>query len=455
MTGWVDTSLWWHAYPLGLLDCPAQAQDLRTEHRLRRLTDWLDHVVELGLNGIALGPIFASATHGYDTVDYFEVDSRLGDRSDLDHVIAECHARGVRIMLDGVFNHVGDTHPDFLAAVEHGAGAPTEHLFRFHTPDGPAQGGRAPGQRPEYDCFEGHSQLVALNHADPAVVDLIVEVMTHWLARGVDGWRLDAAYAVPPEFWATVIGRVREQFPDCYLVGEVIHGDYVDIVTRTGMDAVTQYELWKSIWSSLNDQNFHELAWNLTRHNDFLDTFVPWTFVGNHDVTRIVSRLTRPESVSLAVVLLFLLGGTPAVYYGDELGLAGLKEERVGGDDAIRPALEPVPAEQIEGITALHRELIALRRRHPWLHRAHSHTEHLTNTVICLRMGDPDDPERWLQVGLNNDSAPTEFGTQSAELSPVPVIVAGRGAHQDGEAIRLDSFGWCVLAPQGSRDEGS
>nr|BFE76948.1 hypothetical protein GCM10020092_102490 [Actinoplanes digitatis] len=166
-------------------------------------------------------------------------------------------------------------------------------------------------------------------------------MMTHWLRRGADGWRLDAAYAVPAEFWAGVLPRVRAEFPDAYVVGEVIHGDYGDFVARSTVDSVTQYELWKAVWSALNEGNFFELAWALDRHNTFLDTFVPQTFLGNHDVTRLASRLIDARHLPHALALLLTVGGTPSVYAGDEQGFTGVKEDREHGDDAVRP---PFPA---------------------------------------------------------------------------------------------------------------
>ena len=261
-------------------------------------------------------------------------------------------------MLDGVFNHVGVGHPHFQAALA-GNDPAAEALFRIHRTEAGVH----------YDDFEGHQALPALNHDSPAVVDRVVDVMCHWLRRGASAWRLDAAYAVKPEFWAQVLPRVRAEFPDTWIVGEVIHGNYPDIVRRSGMDAVTQYELWKAAWSAPLEGNFFELDWCLKRHNDFLASFVPMTFIGNHDVTRIASRIGN-DKAALAATILFTVGGIPSIYYGDEQAFQGIKTDREGGDDEVRPAFPDTPAALSplgEPMRRIHHDLIGLRRRNPWL----------------------------------------------------------------------------------------
>src|ERR1700712_2319965 len=379
MPEWVQDAVWWHVYPLGFVgaerDAPA---DGAVTPRLGTLTGWLDYAVELGANGLALGPGFAASTHGYDTIDHSRIDPRLGDDAAFDALVAAAHDRGLRVLLDGVFNHVGREHPAFRAVLEQGPAAPTADWFRLRWPDGP-------DAEPQYDTFEGHGQLVALEHSTPAVADWVTDVMTSWLDRGADGWRLDAAYAVPPSFWTTVLPRVRERHPDAYVVGEVIHGDYARVVAESGMDAVTQYELWKAIWSSLNDGNLHELAHALGRHDGFLDSFVPLTFVGNHDVTRIASRLTDPANLPHALVVLFTVGGTPSVYAGDEEAFTGVKEAGAGGDAAVRPPFPDGPDELAPygwPTYRLHQELIGVRRRHRWLHRARTTVLHRDNRQL-------------------------------------------------------------------------
>jgi cyclomaltodextrinase len=225
--------------------------------------------------------------------------------------------------------------------------------------------------------------------------------MHHWLARGADGFRLDAAYAVKPEFWRPVLERLRRAHPQAWFVGEVIHGDYNVIAERSGLDSVTQYELWKAIWSSLNDANFFELAWSLQRHDQFVEHFLPLTFVGNHDVTRIASRLRDARHLPHALIVLFTVAGTPSVYAGDEQAFHGIKEERAGGDDAIRPAFPHDPgglAREGWPIYRLHQALIGLRRDRPWLQRGRLEVRTKTNTAIVYtcRQGD-----QLLRVALN------------------------------------------------------
>jgi cyclomaltodextrinase len=364
---WVRHAIWWQVYPLGFVGAWPPRDD-GDDHRLRRLEGWLDYAVGLGASGLALGPIFASETHGYDTVDHYRIDPRLGDEADFRTLVAAAHDRGLRVMLDGVFNHVGRGHPAFREVLERGAEAPAASWFRR----------RGDG----YENFEGHDALVALNHAEPAVADLAVEVMSHWLERGADGWRLDAAYAVPAQFWASVLPRVRQRHPAAYFAGEVIHGDYASFVSESTVDSVTQYELWKAIWGALSSRNFFELDHALGRHNEFLDAFTPLTFVGNHDVTRIASRLTDDRDIALAVAVLMTVGGTPTVYSGDEQGFTGVKEDREHGDDSVRPPFPEKPDDLMPygwSIYHRHQELIAVRRRNAWLHRARTRRIELTN----------------------------------------------------------------------------
>ena len=375
---WIDHAIWWQVYPLGATGAPIRPlpdtplTEPGAPARLDRLEPWLDYAVQLGANGLSLGPIFASSTHGYDTTDHLRIDPRLGDDAAFDRLAEACRARGLALMLDGVLGHVGTEHPLFRAAR---AGGDERSLFRFNDTAG----------GPGYATFEGHESLPALNHGSPEVRDLAVRVLTHWLDRGASAWRLDAAYGIAPAFWASVLPAVRERHPDAWFMGEVIHGDYAGFVRASTVDAVTQYELWKAAWSSLVDVNFYELDWCLKRHNEMLEHFTPATFVGNHDVTRIASKVGAGGAV-LAVVLLMTVGGVPSIYYGDEQAFRGVKTETLGGDDEVRPALPATPSElapQGAWMLRLHQDLIGLRRRHPWLVRARTEVTELDNPRIA------------------------------------------------------------------------
>jgi glycosidase len=203
----------------------------------------------------------------------------------------------------------------------------------------------------------------------------------------VDAWRLDAAYAQGADVWAPIMARVRAAHPDAWVFAEVIHGDYAEFVRTSGVDSVTQYELWHAIWDSLNDRNFFSLDWTLGRHRELCEQFRPQTFIGNHDVTRIASKLNDPRHGTLTAALLLLLPGVPSIYAGDEQGFTGVKEENHYGDDAVRPPFPGQPSELLpfgEAIHADYTELIGIRRRHPWLVGAALTVEELTNTFIAI-----------------------------------------------------------------------
>ncbi|GAA4180379.1 alpha-amylase family glycosyl hydrolase [Gryllotalpicola koreensis] len=411
---WVRSAVWWHIYPLGF------------GGGLRRIERYLDYARELGASGVALGPVFASETHGYDTVDHFRIDSRLGQDSDFDALIAAAHERGLRIALDGVFNHVGRSHPRFLQALEDPAVA-----REWFQPVGD-----------DFYVWEGHRQLVTLNHDSPAVADYVAAVMTHWLDRGASAWRLDAAYSVPRAFWARVLPRVRASHPEAYLWGEQIAGDYAGLVRDGGLDSVTQYELWKAIGSSIHDHNFFELAWSLKRHQQLLADFVPFTFLGNHDVSRVATRIGDSRHLAHAVVVLFTVAGTPAVYYGDERGLLGVKEDRVGGDDAVRPAypdrpdeLDPAGAE----LYRLHQRLIGLRRRNPWLHDARTEPLSVATTALAYESLGAADAAQGVTVLLNLADSPAELPTGGRTR-----LLDGAASY-DAERASVPPHGWAVL----------
>ncbi|MGY5766509.1 alpha-amylase family glycosyl hydrolase [Brachybacterium sp. DNPG3] len=461
LPAWIRTAICWQVYPLGFCGAPRHREDLVGEsygegagenvvHRLGRVVGWLDHLVSLGANVLILNPIFDSVSHGYDTLDHRRLDPRLGDDADFAQLVAACHERGIRLVLDGVFNHVSHHHPVVRAALAAGPDSPEGRRIRWADSgaagSGAADGGAADGGAADGTTgraahpygFEGNADLVELNLADPVVQDRIVEVMGWWLDRGADGWRLDAMYSAGAEAWEPILARVRAAHPEAWILGEVIHGDYPSIAQASGAHSVTQYELWKAVWSSLADGNLWELAHALGRHEQFLAEFLaeglPLTFVGNHDTTRIASQLPDGRDLAVAIALLALLPGVPVVYAGDEFGATGVKEERAGGDDAVRlpfpddpadaPARIPVLSpEAAPRILEAHRRLLGLRRRHPWLQTASVHVpeDALANEHALIELRARTGGERLL-LALN----------LSDEPAALPVGRVGEGV--DGRA---------------------
>jgi cyclomaltodextrinase / maltogenic alpha-amylase / neopullulanase len=436
VASWADHAVLWHVYPLGFTGAERAAlpPGEPVRHRLGQLTGWLDYAVELGCSGLLLGPVFASQTHGYDTVDHFRIDARLGDEDDFDALAAAAAGRGLRLILDGVFNHVGRGFPAFQAALHRGAGTPAARWFK-RTADGA-----------DFAVFEGHGQLVELDHDEPAVVEYVAEVMNHWLARGAGGWRLDAAYAVPPAFWAKVLPVVRAEHPDTWFLGEMIHGDYAAYAAESGLDSVTQYELWKAIWSSLNDRNFFELDHALGRHNAFCDSGLrPQTFTGNHDVTRLASMLDDPRHIGHALAVLCCVAGVPSIYYGDEQAFRGVKEHRAGGDDEIRPAFPASPAELAPDgwpVYRLHQRLIGFRRRHPWLARARTAAESLSPSAMALRAYGAGDGERVLLL-LNTGDDAHRFDIDTDGLAVAETAAPGE---PPAGPCMVPGHSWTILA---------
>lgn len=362
----LDHAVIWHLYPLTATGA-AIRESRRPGRGLGSLKAWLDYAVELGCDTILLAPIFASQAHGYDTLNHYEIDDRLGGQAEFDAFMQASRARGLKVLLDGVFNHVAAEHP----WVSEG------QLIKRDDAGSPVG-------------WEGHDSLVELDHANPQVADEVVAIMEHWLAQGISGWRLDVAYAVPNEFWADVTGRVRENYPDAVFLGEVIHGDYTLQVTEGHLDAVTQYELWKAIHSSIADTNFFELTHALGRHNDFLAAGHMQTFVGNHDVDRIAS-LVGDEGAALAVAVLLSLPGVPSIYHGDEQAFRGMRGEGYAADDAVRPELPLAPEELArvgQWMYEHHQRLIGFRRRHAWLQHARVEVQETSNETLSYRVTD-------------------------------------------------------------------
>jgi glycosidase len=339
MADWVKEAIFYHIYPLGLCGAPARNDFQAPESpRLEQLYGWLDHIQNLGANALYLGPVFESSAHGYDTADYFRVDRRLGNYQTLAELSAELHRRGMRLVLDGVFNHVGR---DFWAFKDVLAkGRDSAYCDWFYSLD---FSGRSPYGDPfSYEGWSGHYDLVKLNLHNSAVRDHLFQAVAQWIAEyNIDGIRLDAADQLDLGFMKALAVFCRSRRPDFWLVGEVIHGDYRNWANPQTLDAVTNYECYKGLYSSHVDKNYFEIAYALNRQfgeGGIYRGLHLYNFADNHDVNRVATSLSNPAHLYPLYSLLFTMPGVPSLYYGSEWGIEGQRTNH--SDSALRPQLD-------------------------------------------------------------------------------------------------------------------
>ena len=370
MAHWAWDSFFYHIYPLGLCGAPARNDFASApEPRLERLHGWIGHIRELGANALYLGPVFESTAHGYDTADYYHVDRRLGTDQSLRSLVAACHEAGIRVVLDGVFNHVGRDFWAFRDVQANGADSAYRDWFaglRFN--------GRSPyGDAFSYEGWQGHFDLVKLNVGNPAVREHLFGAVESWIRDfGIDGLRLDAADVLDLDFQRALAAFCRERKPDFWLTGEVVHGDYRRWANPAGLDSVTNYEAFKGLYSSLVDRNYFEIAYALTRQfgpEGVYRDLPLYNFVDNHDQDRVASRFAERRNLYPLYCLLFTMPGVPSIYYGSEWAIEG---KRLPGEDGpVRPALDlasapslgaaPELAGAIERLARIRAESAALR----------------------------------------------------------------------------------------------
>ncbi|HSQ26865.1 MAG TPA: alpha-amylase family glycosyl hydrolase [Anaerolineales bacterium] len=338
-TGSVRDGVFYHIYPLGLLGAPQRNDfSLEPQPRLNGLRAWIPHLRQLGITDLYLGPLFESTTHGYDTADYYHLDRRLGTDENLRDLIGDLHNNHIRVILDGVFNHVGRDFWAFRDLRQNGVNSPYVDWFK-----GITFSSQSPMGDPfTYKPWSGHYDLVELNLHNPAVRQHLLDAVSVWINDfGIDGLRLDVADCLDLDFQRDLAAFCRTQKPGFWLMGEVIHGDYRRWANPQTLDSVTNYEIYKGLYSSLVDKNYFEIAYALNRQFGEAGLYrgLPlYNFADNHDVSRVASSLTNHEHLYPLYCLLFTMPGIPSIYYGSEWGLAGVRTPE--SDIALRPALD-------------------------------------------------------------------------------------------------------------------
>lgn len=335
---WYDEAIFYHIYPLGLCGAPKENSYGETVHRLQELLPWIRHIKETGFNAVYIGPLFESVGHGYETTDYKKLDSRLGDNQDLTDFVRACHNEGIRVILDGVFNHTGR---DFFAFQDIRKNRENSPYLDWYC-NVNFGGNTEYNDGFSYENWGGYNLLVKLNQHNPAVRDYICDVIRFWVSEfDIDGIRLDAADVLDFEYMKALRHVANEVKPDFWLMGEVIHGDYTRWVNEGTLHSVTNYHLHKALYSGHNDHNFFEIAHTVKRLYEMggnrPEGLKLYNFVDNHDVERIYTKLTNKAHFTPVHILLYTLPGIPSIYYGSEFAIEGKKER--GSDASLRPAL--------------------------------------------------------------------------------------------------------------------
>lgn len=456
MAKWYEEAEFYHIYPIGLLGAPRRNEGGEVVHRLERLTEeWLPYLKETGFGAVYIGPLFESVSHGYDTTDYKLVDRRLGDNGDFKRFVSVAHDLGIRVVVDGVFNHTGREFFAFRDIREKKWDSPFRNWYKRVNFDGNSsyQDGFS------YESWRGCAELVNLNPWEEAVREYLLGVIDFWIEEfDIDGIRLDCADCLEFSFMEEMRRRTGEKKEDFWLMGEVIHGDYGRYIgdgTRM-LHSVTNYELHKGIYSGHNDHNYFEIAHTIRREFDenggIYKGMKLYTFIDNHDVERIYSKLRNKEHIVPVHTLLYLLPGIPSVYYGSEFGIEGIKEN--GSDDPLRPALDlkdmretnPHP-EILEWI----RVLSGVRRNHKACVNGRYRELLLTNRQYAFaRMEDEDE----VIAVLNNDEQATEVSVQvpSGDKSYQDVVSGEIFVPEGGRiSVALKPCGSRILVLQGAK----
>ena len=391
---WANESVFYQIYPIGFCGAPLE-NDGQTVSRILKVKEWSDYLKEVGFNAIYFSPIFESDNHGYDTRDYRKIDCRLGTNEDFAEVCKDLHEKGIKVVLDGVFNHVGRGFWAFQDVLKNRESSKYKDWFYINFGQNNAYNDGL-----YYEGWEGHYELVKLNLRNREVVEHLFACIKGWVEEfDIDGLRLDVAYMIDREFLRELRAYCNNLKPEFFLIGETIHGDYNQIVNDDMLHSCTNYECYKGVYSSLNSRNMFEIAHSLNRQ------FGPenWTiykgkhlvsFVDNHDVTRLASILSDKRHLNAAYALIFAKPGIPCVYYGSEWGVEGRKED---GDASLRPCIEKPEANEL---TEFIKKLAEIRKDNKALAYGGYKNIVLTNLQLVF--------ERYLEgetvyVGINID----------------------------------------------------
>ena len=344
---------------------------------LRGIIEKFDYLLDLGINALYLNPIFSSAAnHRYHTNDYYLIDRSLGTMDDFKALLDVAHSNGVRVILDGVFNHTGRGFFAFEDVLDNGAESRYRDWYTIHSFPVDAFGG---GKSTTYEAWWDIKDLPKLNTSNPDVRKFLIEVSRYWIEQGIDGWRLDVPNEIDDdEFWAEWRSVIKAANPDAYTVGEIWDGD-PRWVGDNHFDGLMHYTLRDAILDLLEEEI--KLADFVKKMEGFLteyereNVYAMYLAMGSHDTRRLVTKMGGDmNKVKLAFLLQFSNPGAPAIYYGDEIGLPG------EGDPDNRRAFPWDESGWNHELRKFVQKLISGRKRHAALRRGEMKRIHLSKT---------------------------------------------------------------------------
>ena len=406
MSTWYERGVFYHMYPLGMTGAPKHNDVTEVTNRFEELDKWIPHIRSLGCNAIYIGPLFESTSHGYDTRDYKLVDRRLGDNDSFRKFVDQCHQAGVKVVVDGVFNHTGREFFAFKDIQEKRWDSPYRDWYKGVNFDWQSPCGDSFG----YEAWQGHFELPCLNLFNPDVRSYLFDVIRFWIDTfDIDGIRLDCANVLDFNFMKEMRSQTETMKEDFWLMGEVIHGDYSRWACSEMLHSVTNYELHKSLYSGFNDHNFFEIAHNVRRLEAIGRQL--YTFVDNHDEDRIATKLKLKEHLFPIYLCLFTLPGIPSIYYGGEWGIEGKRTNT--SDEALRPAVSMDQEGELHcELTDLIAQLGQIHDQQEALHTGRYQELLLTNRQYAFARHGEDSV---IIAAVNNDDEPASLSI------PVPI----------------------------------
>lgn len=340
MNLWIEDRVFYNIFTLGFCDVLEPSRIYEEKNRLIKIEEWIPHLKKMSINAIYFGPVFESSYHGYDTRDYLNIDKRLGTNENFKDLCKKLHENDIKIVLDGVFNHVGREFWAFKDIQKNGRNSKYCSWFSGLNFDS-----RSPmGDEFNYESWNGCYDLVKLNLWNREVVEYLLHAVEFWIDEfDIDGLRLDAADKIIFDFFKELKIFTEKKKDNFWLMGEIIHGDYNRWANKESLDSVTNYECYKGIYSSHNDKNYFEIAYSLNRmfgNGGIYKDLCLYNFVDNHDVNRLASTLKAQEYLYNVYTILYTMPGVPSIYYGSEYGIKAVKGDKT--DLPLRPSVDEI-----------------------------------------------------------------------------------------------------------------